>query len=393
VFKLKKQSAFGRLGTLITAHGKLTTPVFFPVATAGAMKGITLEDLENLGAEILLANTYHLHLSPGEKIIEKAGGLHRFIGWDKPIITDSGGFQVFSLRKIRTISDAGVHFKDHRSGASRFLGPVEAIRIQHKLGADIIMCFDECPPSTAPYKDQLNAVDRTLAWAKTCKEEHLKLLMAKRKKPRNPKKPTKPKSANFSSDSSDSSDSSVSSVSSPLLFGIIQGGLIPKLRQKCAEELIAIGFDGYAVGGLAVGETEKEMLEVLKLVCPLLPEDRPRYLMGIGDLVQMEKAVRQGIDMFDCVAPMREARHGNVWLSDGKKLRIRRAQFASDHSPIDPHSPSPLARSHTRSYLHHLNRIGERYGETIACSQNMAVTLEKIRSIRKQITKSAKNTN
>lgn len=355
MFTLRKSARNGRLGSLALPHGTVTTPAFLPVATTGAMKGITLPDLASLGAEILLCNTYHLHLNPGEKIVKEAGGLHAFIGWDKPILTDSGGYQVFSLKAIRTITDSGVHFRNHRSGARHFLGPIEAIRIQHALGADIIMCFDECPPSTARRNEQLKTVDRTLRWAKICGEEHERLKAERSKM--------------------------------PLLFGIVQGGLEPDLRRKCAEELIAIGFDGYAIGGLAVGETEREMYSVLSLVCPILPKDKPRYLMGVGDLRQMKEAVRRGIDLFDCVAPMREARHGNIWLSDGTKLRIRRSEYAQDHSPIDRKSPAHGSRVHKRSYLHHLLQIGERYGETIACLQNMAVTLETIRSIRTTIEK------
>ena len=377
MFTLRKSARNGRLGSLALPHGTVTTPAFLPVATAGAMKGITLPDLASLGAEILLCNTYHLHLNPGGKIVKEAGGLHAFIGWDKPILTDSGGYQVFSLKEIRTITSGGVHFRDHRSGARHFLGPIEAIRIQHALGADIIMCFDECPPSTAAHRDQLKAVDRTLKWAKECKNEHERIRNETIKKTKKKKRIR----GNISSLSSGSSSSS------PLLFGIVQGGLIPDLRKKCAEELIAIGFDGYAIGGLAVGETEREMYSVLSLVCPILPKDKPRYLMGVGDLRQMKEAIRRGIDLFDCVAPMREARHGNIWLSDGTKLRIRRSEYAQDHSPIDPESPAPSSRTHKRSYLHHLLRIGERYGETIACLQNMAVTLETIRSIRTKIEK------
>ncbi len=375
MFTLRKSARNGRLGSLALPHGTVTTPAFLPVATAGAMKGITLSDLASLGAEILLCNTYHLHLNPGEKIVKEAGGLHAFIGWDKPILTDSGGYQVFSLKAIRTITSGGVHFRDHRSGASHFLGPLEAIRIQHALGADIIMCFDECPPSTARRNEQLKAVDRTLLWAKACKEEHRKLIQRQEGKKAKGQKGVKSTSCPFA----------LLPFCPPLLFGIVQGGLEPDLRRKCAEELIAIGFDGYAIGGLAVGETELEMYSVLSLVCPILPENRPRYLMGVGNLKQMEKAVRHGIDMFDCVAPMREARHGNIWLSGGTKLRIRRSEYTRDHSPIDPKSPAHSSRTHKRSYLHHLLRIGERYGETIACLQNMAVTLETIRSIRRKL--------
>lgn len=356
MFTLHKETSLGRSGTIETSHGTIQTPLFLPVATAGAMKGITFEDLQTLGAQALLCNTYHLHIQPGEETVKRAGGLHQFIHWDRPILTDSGGYQVFSLSKIRKITDDGVKFRNHRNGSEVFLGPVESMNIQHALGADMIMCFDECPPSTAARVEQIKAMDRTLRWAEVCKKTHVKLSGKK--------------------------------SSAPLLFGIVQGGLERDLREKCSEELIAIGFDGYAVGGLAVGETEKDMLAVLDIVCPLLPKDRPRYLMGVGEIHQHREAVKRGIDMFDCVSPMREARHGNVWLSTGKKLRIRRAEFMSDDSPIDADSPSQLSRTHKKSYLHHLMKLGERYGETIACMQNMAVTIRAMRELRETIEQS-----
>lgn len=353
MFTLSKTSPIGRSGVIYTAHGDTPTPCFMPVGTAGAMKGITFADLDFLGADILLSNTYHLHLHPGEDVIAQAGGLHAFVGWNKPIITDSGGFQVFSLKSIRTITDAGVEFRSHRNGEKRFIGPKEAMEIQHKFGSDIIMCFDECPPSTAKRSEIQAAVDRTLQWAQVCMARHRELMATD-------KHPVK-------------------------LFGIVQGGLERDLRQKCAEELIAMGFDGYAVGGLAVGESAEEMYGVLKDVCPHLPAEKPRYLMGVGDNDQIEKAVALGIDMFDCVMPMREARHGRLRLSDGSHLRIRRNEFKTDHSPIDAESPSPLSHKHTKSYLHHLMILGERYGETIACMQNLSVTLDRVRTLRKLI--------
>ncbi len=355
MFTLEKSTPLGRTGSLRTAHGTLATPFFMPVATAGAMKGISFDQLLALGAEVLLCNTYHLHLHPGEDIVEQAGGLHSFVRWNKPILTDSGGFQVFSLSGIRKLTDDGVEFRNHRSGAPLFIGPKESITIQHKLGADIIMCFDECPPSTAARADQVSAVDRTLRWAKTCKETHEKL----------------------------------KKENGPPLFGIVQGGLERDLREKCAQELIAIGFDGYAIGGLAVGETQDQMYDILQCVCPILPADKPRYLMGVGELHQHREAVRLGIDMFDCVSCMREARHGNVWLKNGEKIRILRAEYKTDHTPIDPDSPAPLSREHGKSYLHHLLKLGERYGETIACMQNMAVTLETMKKLREEIRSAA----
>jgi queuine tRNA-ribosyltransferase len=362
MFELLKTSSKGRRGRIHTMHGTIETPVFFPVGTAGAMRGITLDDLKTLGSEVLLCNTYHLHLQPGEDTVESAGGLHQFIGWNNPILTDSGGFQVFSLKGIRQITETGVHFKSHIDGSAHFLGPEEAMRIQHKLGSDIIMCFDECPPSKASRKTQVDAVDRTLRWAKECKKWHT-VLKEQKSEIRNPK----------------------SEISSPLLFGIVQGGLERDLREKCAQELIAIGFDGYAIGGLAVGETEDEMYDVLDIVCPILPEDKPRYLMGVGKINQHKEAVKRGIDLFDCVMPMREARHGKIYLSDGTHINIRNATFTRDHSVIDPDSMSALSRHHLKSYLSHLFRIGERSAQTIACMQNMAVTLEAMRELRDKL--------
>lgn len=350
-FTVIARTRAGRRGRLQTPHGTIETPFFLPVATAGAMKGVTFSDLHQLGYQALLCNTYHLHITPGETIVRRAGGLHEFIGWKKPILTDSGGFQVFSLSSIRSIDEDGVRFRNHRSGAEVFLGPVESLSIQHALGSDIIMCFDECPPSKAPKADQIRAVDRTLRWAALCRKTHETLAAPQQKK--------------------------------PLLFGIVQGGLHADLRKKCAEELQAIGFDGYAIGGLAVGETEQEMYSVLDLVCPLLPEEKPRYLMGVGERHQHREAIARGVDMFDCVSPMREARHGMIWLTDGGKIRIRRAENSLDDSPLDPLSTLELCRNVKKSYLHHLFRIGERYGETIACLQNMAVTKSAMDATRK----------
>ena len=353
VFTLARTTESGRRGRLETAHGTIETPFFLPVGTAGAVRGLTQRDLHDLQAQVLLCNTYHLHLHPGEEVIAAAGGLHTFIDWQKPILTDSGGYQVFSLRGLRKISDHGVEFRSHADGNKHFLGPQEAVQIQHQLGSDIIMCFDECPPSTASHREIEQAVDRTLRWARICKTTHEKLQTSGR--------------------------------NSSLLFGIIQGGLESDLRKKCAEELIAIGFDGYAIGGLAVGESEEEMLEVLREVVPLLPPDQPRYLMGVGVREQLKKCVTLGIDMFDCVLPMRIARHGTILLSDGSDLRITNTKFKDAHIPIDPDSPSDLSRMHMRSYLHHLFRVHERYAETIACKQNLGVTLAMMSDLRNDL--------
>lgn len=357
VFTLDKATEIGRAGRIETMHGVIETPVFFPVATDGAMRGLTLEDTRALGSNVLLCNTYHLHLQPGEEIVAAAGGLHTFIGWDGPILTDSGGFQVFSLQDLLTIEEHGVRFKSHLDGSPLFLGPEEAMNIQHALGSDIIMCFDQCPPSTAPRTTQEEAVDRTIRWAKECKDRHVTLKNASGK--------------------------------NPLLFGIVQGGLEKDLRKKCSEELIAIGFDGYAVGGLAVGETEAEMYDVLDAVCPVLPADKPRYLMGVGRISQHREAVKRGIDLFDCVLPMREARHGKIHLQNGETINILNAAFRTDHSPIDQHSPAEMGRNHSKAYLAHLFRAKERAAETIACMQNMAVTLDAMKQLREEIQRSA----
>lgn len=330
-----------------------------PVGTAGAMKGITHKELLSLGAQILLCNTYHLHLQPGEDTVEEAGGLHRFIGWEKPILTDSGGYQVFSFGKNgRTkVLDDGVRFQSHINGDTHFIGPKESMKIQHALQSDIIMVFDECPPSTAKRQEIEKAVDRTLRWAKECKEINESY---KKKTGRNPR-----------------------------LFGIVQGGLERDLREKCAQELMAVDFDGYALGGLAVGESPDDMHSVVKEMCPLLPEEKPRYLMGVGEIEQLRQCVSEGIDMFDCVLPMRIARHGVIILSDGSQIKIAKSEFKNDHTPIDPDSPSPMSRIHLKSYLHHLLRAGERLGETIAQMQNLSLTLQTMQNMREKITKEA----
>lgn len=358
MFTVESTSATGRKGTLITPHGVIQTPFFMPVGTCGAMKGLTHEDILALGAQVLLCNTYHLHVQPGEKIVAGAGGLHSFAHWEKPILTDSGGFQVFSFGKTgRTkVRKDGVEFQSHINGDTLFIGPKESMQIQHDLGSDIIMVFDECPPSTAKRSEIIKAVDTTLRWAKESKQWHDTLWEQRRG--------AKPDTAK------------------PLLFGIVQGGLERDLREKCTQELLAIGFDGYALGGLAVGEAEPEMFAVVDAITPLLPENKPRYLMGVGMPNQLRKCVAHGIDMFDCVLPMRIARHGTIWLSDGSEIRIQNSKFATDHSVIDPNSTSPLGKHHLRSYTHHLFKAKERLGETIAASQNLSIVLDTMRKLR-----------
>lgn len=351
MFTLEKTTPIGRRGTLSLARGAVDTPFFMPVGTAGAMKGLTHEHLLDLGAQILLSNTYHLHLHPGEDVVAEAGGLHSFIGWGKPMLTDSGGFQVFSLRGISKIEEHGVRFQSHLNGDQHFIGPEESMRIQHKLGSDIIMAFDECSPSKSSRADIIKAVDRTLRWAQECKKWH----------------------------------DTLKGPHERLLFGIVQGGLEQDLRQKCAEELIAMDFDGYAIGGLAVGEEPADMFQVLDWVCPILPKEKLRYLMGVGVIEQLRTAVSKGIDMFDCVLPMRIARHGTILLSDGTDIRIQNAEFKHDHSVLDPDSPSLFGRTYKKSFVHHLFKMKERLADTIAGSQNVGVTLEAMRTLQKEI--------
>lgn len=355
MFTLIKQTNLGRRGVLELPTGTIQTPFFMPVGTVGAMKGISFGDLEELGAQILLSNTYHLHLRPGDERVRSFGGLHTFIGWNKPMLTDSGGFQVFSFSQNGRckIDDEGVEFKSHLDGSALRMGPLDSMRIQHNLGADIIMCFDECPASTAPRHEIQRAVERTLYWAQICKDSN-EAYRAKH-------------------------------GTAPLLFGIVQGGLERDIREKCAEALINIGFDGYAIGGLAVGEAPADMYDVVQTVCPLLPAESLRYLMGVGVVEQMQKCIALGIDMFDCVLPMRIARHGTILMSDYSEIRIKHSNFKEDMSLLDEHSRSDLSLRHTKAYLHHLLKTGERYGEHIATKQNMAVTLQALQNVRNQL--------
>ena len=352
MFTLIKQTKLGRRGILTLKQGVIQTPFFMPVGTVGAMKGLTFTDILDIGAEILLCNTYHMHLRPGDETVAAAGGLHNFIGWNKPILTDSGGFQVFSFSRNGrcAINDDGVEFKSHLNGAALKMGPIDSMRIQHNLGANIIMCFDECPPSTASRTDIKRAVERTLRWAQICKNEN-ETFKAKH-------------------------------GYAPLLFGIVQGGLERDIREFCAEALINIGFDGYAIGGLAVGEGSNEMIDVVKAVCPLLPSEALRYLMGVGVISQMRECIALGIDMFDCVLPMRIARHGRIILSDESEIRIVHSRYKEDFSPLDSNSPSALSHTHSKAYVNHLLKSHERFGEVIATKQNMAVTLHAIKNIQ-----------
>lgn len=347
-FKVTKTSknSRARTGLLQTDHGTLETPVFMPVGTQATVKTMTPEELEQIGAKILLCNTYHLYLRPGYEIVKESGGLHRFMNWKGSILTDSGGYQVFSLGQLREIKEEGVTFRSHLDGSLHFIGPEESIEIQNALGADIIMCFDECIPYPATYDYVKNSVQRTTRWAERCKKAH--------------------------------------SNSSQSLFGIVQGGVYKELREKSAEDLVSMDFDGYSIGGLSVGEPKEKMYEVLDYTVPLLPEEKPIYLMGVGSPDAIFEGVLRGIDMFDCVLPTRIARNGTVFTSRGK-LVVRNAVYARDFSPLDPECGCYVCRNYTRAYIRHLINAGEVLGIRLTTMHNLYFILNLMKDIRRAI--------
>ncbi len=303
-----------RTGKIRTLHGEFESPVFMPVGTQGSVKAVTPDDLEGAGVRIILANTYHLFLRPGTEVIERMGGLHTFMGWNGPILTDSGGFQVYSLAGLRSISEAGVTFRSHLDGSSHFLGPREAMRIQRTLGADISMCFDECAPYPAEHDYVAHSVRLTTRWASLCAKDR-------------------------------GSDQDV--------FGIVQGGMYPDLREQSARELVAMDLDGYALGGLSVGEERETRNQVIRHTVPFLPEDKPVYLMGVGTPEDILDAVDCGVDMFDCVMPTRNARNGTLFTAAGK-IVIKNARYADDGRPIEQDCPCYTCTHFSRAYLRHL---------------------------------------
>ena len=359
MFKLLKQSNNARRGTFKTAHGKIETPFFMPIATGGAIKGLIPDEIKDFGGQILLANTYHLHLRPGEDVIKKAGGLHKFMNWDRPILTDSGGYQIFSLSKIRKLKKDGVEFQSHLDGETIFLTPEKCIEIQKKLGSDIMMCLDECPPYPARRKYVEDSLELTTKWAKKCSE-----FVVRSREKKNSKLPT-PNSQ---------------------LFGIVQGGMHADLREKSAKQLTEIGFDGYAIGGLSVGEPNKLMYEMVEATTPHLPEDKPRYLMGVGTPENILEAVERGIDMFDCVLPTRNARHGHIFTSKGV-IRLKRAPFKKDFTPLDPNCDCYTCKHYTKAYLRHIFMANEILSLRLNTLHNVAFYLNLMKQIRKAIEK------
>ena len=314
-FEILKVDGAARLGKMTTPHGRVDTPAFMPVGTQGTVKSMTPAELEKAGAQIILSNTYHLFLRPGPDLMRKFGGLHRFMDWKGPILTDSGGFQVYSLAAIRKVRDEGVTFRSHLDGSSHFLSPEIAIEVQRVLGSDIMMCLDECPPYPAEYKEVERALVRTARWAKRSRQCEI-----------NP---------------------------GQALFGIIQGGIYPELRKKGVEDIVSLGFDGYALGGLSVGEPKPAMMETVACSAPLLPSGSPRYLMGVGTPEDIVEAISYGMDLFDCVIPTRSARHGLLFTNEGNVV-IKNARFRDDDSPLDRLCDCYACRNFSRAYLRHL---------------------------------------
>lgn len=348
-FKLKISENKARRGEVVTAHGVIQTPAFMPVGTAATVKAMKISDVKKSGAEIILGNTYHLMLRPTAELIEQLGGLHKFSGWHGPILTDSGGFQVMSLSKIRKISDEGVEFSSHIDGAKHFVTPEKSIEIQRKLGSDITMIFDECVQFPATYDQAKQAMERSLIWAGRSKSAFQKR-------------------AGYG------------------IFGIVQGSTFSDLRKISSEKLVEIGFDGYAIGGLAVGEGQEVMFQVLDYSVDFLPEDKPRYLMGVGKPSDIVGAVLRGIDMFDCVIPTRSGRTGQAFVRSGT-INIRNAKYRDDSNPLDEKCVCYACQNHSRAYLHHLVKANEILGSMLLSEHNIFYYQDLMKEIRAAIEK------
>ncbi|PID04153.1 tRNA guanosine(34) transglycosylase Tgt [Sporosarcina sp. P2] len=336
-----------RLGIVHTPHGSFETPAFMPVGTQATVKTMAPEELKAMGAGIILSNTYHLWLRPGNEIVKEAGGLHKFMNWDRPILTDSGGFQVFSLSKFRDIKEEGVHFRNHINGDKLFLSPEKAMEIQNDLGADIMMAFDECPPFPATHEYMKASVERTSRWAERCLEAH-----------------GRPHDQG--------------------LFGIVQGGEFEDLRKQSAHDLVSMDFPGYAIGGLSVGEPKDIMNNVLDFTTPLLPQDKPRYLMGVGSPDSLIDGAMRGIDMFDCVLPTRIARNGTLMTSEGRVV-VKNAKYERDFGPLDPNCDCYACKNYSRAYIRHLIRAGETFGIRLTSYHNLHFLLNLMEQVRQAI--------
>ncbi|GGJ67163.1 queuine tRNA-ribosyltransferase [Anoxybacillus voinovskiensis] len=336
-----------RLGMIHTPHGSFETPMFMPVGTLATVKTLAPEELKEMGAGIILSNTYHLWLRPGHEIVKEAGGLHSFMNWDRGILTDSGGFQVFSLSEFRKIEEEGVYFRNHLNGDKLFLSPEKAMEIQNALGSDIMMAFDECPPYPATYEYMKRSVERTSRWAERCLNAHQR-------------------------------------PNEQGLFGIVQGGEFEDLRKQSAQDLVSLDFPGYAVGGLSVGEPKDVMNRVLEFTTPLLPANKPRYLMGVGSPDSLIDGAIRGIDMFDCVLPTRIGRNGTVMTSEGRVV-IKNAQYARDFTPLDPNCDCYTCRNYTRAYIRHLIKCDETFGIRLTSYHNVYFLIKLMEQVRQAI--------
>ncbi len=362
-FTLIAKDQKARAGILQTAHGQIETPIFMPVGTVGSVKAIAPDDLNNIKAQIILGNTYHLYLRPGDELIARRGGLHKFNAWDKPILTDSGGFQVFSLSSLRKMTDDYVEFRSHIDGSKHIFSPEKVISIQRNLNSDIMMQLDECIGYGASEKDALKAVQRSTAWAKRCRDAYPPHLVNEL-----------PKHEMAVGENSRGN----------LLFGIVQGETYPHLREMSAKSLMEIGMEGYAIGGLAVGEPKHKMVQIIDQLNPLLPQDKPRYLMGVGTPLDILYGIENGVDMFDCVLPTRNARNGTLYTSEGK-INIKRKEYAEDESPLDPNCNCYTCRTFTKSYLRHLFVSQEILSFRLNSLHNLTFFLDLVRRARKAI--------
>jgi len=345
LIKTCKQTG-ARLGKVHTPHGSFDTPAFMPVGTQATVKGMSPEELVSINAEIILSNTYHLYMRPGHKLIKEAGGLHKFMNWKRPILTDSGGFQVFSLADNRKITEDGVTFKSHIDGSSHLFTPEKAIEIENDLGADIIMAFDECIPYPAEYEYAKNSLERTTRWLKRCIDSHERKDQA--------------------------------------LFGIIQGGMYKDLRIQSAKEITSMDLPGYAIGGLSVGESKSEMYDMLDITIPIMPSDKPRYLMGVGSPDSLIEGAIRGIDMFDCVLPTRIGRNGTAMTSNGRAI-VRDKAYEKDFTPLDPECDCYVCKNYTRAYIRHLIKAKELLGLRLVTWHNLYFLLGLMKKIRKAI--------
>lgn len=336
-----------RRGVIHTPHGDIQTPVFMPVGTQATVKAMTPEELKEVNAQIILSNTYHLFLRPGQDLVKEAGGLHKFMNWNRPILTDSGGFQVFSLGQLRKITEEGVEFQSHLDGSKKFLSPEKAMEVENALGADIMMAFDECCPYPSTYEYTKKSMERTSRWAKRCKDAH-------------------------------------KNYEKQALFGIIQGGFYKDLREKSAEALIGLDFPGYAIGGISVGEPKEKFLEVLRYTTPLMPENKPRYLMGVGTPDYLIEAAMAGIDMCDCVLPTRIARHGTALTSQGK-IVVRNATYEHDFTRLDSECDCYTCKNYTRAYIRHLVKTNEILGIRLLSIHNIKFLTNLMDKVRIEI--------